>query len=219
MLVPFQSTRSSQTSTLQARVQTAGSYISIHEVFADLDPVNLIPYRTFLISIHEVFADLDFGAMTATGGTWQFQSTRSSQTSTQLNSINFSWLLFQSTRSSQTSTQLPAYAPFPARFQSTRSSQTSTASPPRSSRRWRFQSTRSSQTSTRLTRIGVLGHEFQSTRSSQTSTRTGGKDFPQKYGFQSTRSSQTSTPAGISNGSVQRNFNPRGLRRPRPVPC
>ena len=148
MLVPFQSTRSSQTSTLQARVQTAGSYISIHEVFADLDPVNLIPYRTFLISIHEVFADLDFGAMTATGGTWQFQSTRSSQTSTQLNSINFSWLLFQSTRSSQTST----------------------ASPPRSSRRWRFQSTRSSQTSTRLTRIGVLGHEFQSTRSSQTST-------------------------------------------------
>ena len=58
-----------------------------------------------VISIHEVFADLDGLRLTLADGGNEFQSTRSSQTSTALQNEFLSALIFQSTRSSQTSTK------------------------------------------------------------------------------------------------------------------
>ena len=101
-------------------------------------------------------------------------------------------------------------------FQSTRSSQTSTCC--QNSKRWSlsiFQSTRSSQTSTELILRTTASSIFQSTRSSQTSTRLTGS-LRIVSSFQSTRSSQTSTSLLAYAASHHSDFNPRGLRRPRP---
>ena len=78
------------------------------------------------ISIHEVFADLDRPAAGACLPRPSFQSTRSSQTSTLVLVALCGTVLFQSTRSSQTSTS-GSFSPSGSLiFQSTRSSQTST---------------------------------------------------------------------------------------------
>ena len=55
----FQSTRSSQTSTLHPAATGRPLPISIHEVFADLDSYLSSACVLRIISIHEVFADLD----------------------------------------------------------------------------------------------------------------------------------------------------------------
>ena len=55
----FQSTRSSQTSTVGNVNQLLPRQISIHEVFADLDALRPRKAIPIIISIHEVFADLD----------------------------------------------------------------------------------------------------------------------------------------------------------------
>ena len=128
----FQSTRSSQTSTVSPTDSVRAIKISIHEVFADLDVVDLlVKLSAHVISIHEVFADLDPGSRKCPSASsdfnprglrrprriiclpnrqiLKFQSTRSSQTSTFTLVVSGSYSLFQSTRSSQTST--PAVIP------------------------------------------------------------------------------------------------------------
>ena len=58
-------------------------HISIHEVFADLDRLPRVLQSSERISIHEVFADLDPTFPRRYCPQCRFQSTRSSQTSTQ----------------------------------------------------------------------------------------------------------------------------------------
>ena len=78
--------------------------ISIHEVFADLDDDRGCNYYSLPISIHEVFADLDVVDRRVIVRYDLFQSTRSSQTSTIVTCRARLYVVFQSTRSSQTST-------------------------------------------------------------------------------------------------------------------
>ena len=101
------------------------------------------------------------------------------------------------------------------KFQSTADSSTSTTFDTQDRP---FQSTRSSQTSTTYqTHYGHTMFGFQSTRSSQTSTPPARFTVPRlTHRFQSTRSSQTSTVHSSERGYRQADFNPRGLRRPRP---
>ena len=126
--IEFQSTRSSQTST-QILDRWSGIYpISIHEVFADLDKVQLAkerPVSNFnprglrrprrftayvtrtntTISIHEVFADLDLSSVRLSGYNIPDFNPRGLRRPRRLR-IPFLWMRrkFQSTRSSQTST-------------------------------------------------------------------------------------------------------------------
>ena len=216
--IEFQSTRSSQTST-QILDRWSGIYpISIHEVFADLDKVQLAkerPVSNFnprglrrprrftayvtrtntTISIHEVFADLDLSSVRLSGYNIPDFNPRGLRRPRRLR-IPFLWMR--------------------RKFQSTRSSQTSTA-----------------YGEGELYCIDISIHEvfadldrgysqffyilrgFQSTRSSQTSTSKGNMQQEITILFQSTRSSQTSTALPADDGPGCNDFNPRGLRRPR----
>ena len=165
-----------------------------------------------------------------------FQSTRPTQTSTQIALSVCGSMLFQSTRPSQTSTNLnlldgfrwnfnprglrrprqwpPSNLFLTVVFQSTRPSQTSTQASGREGIIRRFQSTRPSQTSTIINKRFSQFRKFQSTRPSQTSTDSRVIIIKPTI-FQSTRPSQTSTKRLVVLHTVNLNFNPRGLRRPR----
>ena len=79
----------------------------------------------------------------------------------------------------------------------------------------RFQSTRSSQTSTKTARRSRTGNINFNPRGLRRPRLRRDAQYAGGHTFQSTRSSQTSTLTGMCYWRIWTNFNPRGLRRPR----